>query len=44
VCPARDPLAFGSVTVVTLIAVLIASYLPARRALKIAPVDSLRTS
>jgi predicted permease len=41
---ARDPLAFGSVIVLTLLAVLVASYLPARRALRIAPVDSLRAS
>lgn len=39
---ARDPAAFAGVIAVTLVAVLIASYLPARRALKIAPVDSLR--
>jgi predicted permease len=41
---ARDPIAFAGVIAVTLVAVLIASYLPARRALKIAPVDSLRAS
>jgi predicted permease len=41
---ARDPIAFASVIVLTLIAVLIASYVPARRALRIAPVDSLRAS
>jgi ABC-type antimicrobial peptide transport system permease subunit len=41
---ARDPIAFGSVIALTLVAVLVASYLPARRALKIAPVDSLRAS
>jgi putative ABC transport system permease protein len=41
---AYDPVAFGSVIALTLIAVLIASYVPARRALKIAPVDSLRAS
>jgi putative ABC transport system permease protein len=39
---ARDPLAFGGVITLTVAAVLVASYLPARRALKIAPVDSLR--
>jgi putative ABC transport system permease protein len=39
---ARDPVAFGSVVAFTLAAVLAASYLPARRALKLAPVDSLR--
>ena len=41
---AYDPIAFGAVIALTLTAVLIASYLPARRALKIAPVDSLRSS
>ena len=41
---ARDPIAFAAVIAVTLVAVLMASYLPARRALKIAPVDSLRAS
>jgi putative ABC transport system permease protein len=38
----RDPVAFASVAALTLAAVLVASYLPARRALKLAPVDSLR--
>jgi predicted permease len=41
---ARDPIAFAGVVAVTLAAVLIASYLPARRALRIAPVDSLRAA
>lgn len=40
---ARDPLAFGSVIGLTIAAVLIASYLPARRALKVTPVESLRS-
>ena len=40
---ARDPLAFAAVIAVTIVAVLAASYLPARRALKIAPVESLRS-
>lgn len=39
----RDPLAFGIVIAITIAAVLIASYLPARRALKVAPVESLRS-
>jgi predicted permease len=39
---ARDPLAFGGVITLVAAAVLIASYLPARRALKVPPVDSLR--
>ena len=39
---ARDPIAFGGVVAITLTAVLIASYLPARRALTVAPVESLR--
>jgi putative ABC transport system permease protein len=39
---ARDPVAFVSVAAITLAAVLLASYLPARRALKVAPVESLR--
>jgi predicted permease len=40
---ARDPVAFGGVVAITLAAVLLASYLPARRALRVAPVDSLRS-
>jgi len=39
---ATDPVAFAGVILVTLGAVLIASYLPARRALKVAPVTALR--
>jgi predicted permease len=39
---ARDPIAFAGVTALTLVAVVAASYLPARRALRVAPVDSLR--
>jgi putative ABC transport system permease protein len=39
---ARDPIAMGGVTALTLAAVVVASYLPARRAVKAAPVDSLR--
>ena len=37
-----DPIAFGGVLVVTLAAVLVASYLPARRALKVQPVIAMR--
>jgi predicted permease len=40
---ARDPIAFGGVVAITLAAVLLASYVPARRALKVAPVESLRS-
>jgi ABC-type antimicrobial peptide transport system permease subunit len=40
---ARDPLAFAAVIALTVAAVLIASYLPARRALKVTPVESLRS-
>ena len=40
---ARDPIAYGTVTALTIGAVLLASYVPARRALRIAPVESLRT-
>ena len=40
---ARDPMAFGGVVAITLVAVLLASYVPARRALKVAPVESLRS-
>jgi predicted permease len=39
---ARDPIALGGVTALTLAAVVVASYLPARRALRVAPIDSLR--
>jgi predicted permease len=37
-----DPVAFASVLAVTLAAVLLASYVPATRALKVPPVDALR--
>jgi predicted permease len=40
---ARDPVAFAAVVAITLTAVLVASYLPARRVLKVAPVESLRS-
>jgi putative ABC transport system permease protein len=40
---ARDPIAFGGVVGITLLGVLVASYLPARRALRVAPVESLRS-
>jgi ABC-type antimicrobial peptide transport system permease subunit len=40
----RDPIAFAAVTAITVGAVVIASYLPARRALKSAPVESLRSA
>jgi len=39
---ARDPLAFVSVIALTIATVVIASYLPARSALKVTPVESLR--
>jgi putative ABC transport system permease protein len=39
---ARDPIAFAAVAAITLTAVIVASYLPARRALKVPPVDALR--
>ncbi len=39
---ARDSIAFAGVIAITLVSVLAASYLPARRALNVAPVDSLR--
>jgi predicted permease len=38
-----DPVAFAAVMLVTSSAVLIASYLPARRALRVAPVTAMRT-
>jgi putative ABC transport system permease protein len=37
-----DPIAFGSVLLITLAAVLVASYVPARRALKVEPVTAMR--
>ena len=37
-----DPVAFAGVLIVTLAAVLVASYLPARRALKVEPVTAMR--
>jgi putative ABC transport system permease protein len=39
---ARDPIAFASVTALTIAAVVLASYVPARRAVNVAPVNSLR--
>jgi predicted permease len=39
---ATDPIAFASVIAVTLTAVLAATWVPARRALKVAPVEALR--
>ena len=39
---ATDPLAFAAVAVLTLVAVLVATLVPARRALKVAPVVALR--
>ena len=38
-----DPFAFAAVILLTLSAVLTASYLPARRALRVAPVTAMRT-
>jgi predicted permease len=38
----RDPLTYGSVPVVLLVAALLASYLPARRAAAVDPVETLR--
>jgi putative ABC transport system permease protein len=38
-----DPIAFGTVMAVTLGAVIVASYVPARRAMRVAPVVALRT-
>ena len=37
-----DPLALGVVMLVTLVAVLVASYVPARRAMQVAPVIAMR--
>jgi len=37
-----DPLAFGGVLAVTITAVLLASYVPAKRALNVPPVEALR--
>jgi putative ABC transport system permease protein len=39
---ATDPVAFATVTAVTMVAVLVASYLPARRAMRVAPVIAMR--
>lgn len=39
---ATDPLALGAVMAVTLVAVLAASYVPARRAMRVAPVIAMR--
>jgi ABC-type antimicrobial peptide transport system permease subunit len=38
----RDPLTYGSVPVVLLVAALLASYIPARRAAAVDPVETLR--
>jgi ABC-type antimicrobial peptide transport system permease subunit len=37
-----DPIAFGGVLLLTLITVIVASYVPARRAMRIAPATALR--
>ncbi len=39
---ASDPIAFASVIALTLMAVLTATWVPARRALQVAPVVALR--
>ena len=39
---ASDPIAFASVIALTLMAVLLATWVPARRALQVAPVVALR--
>lgn len=39
---ATDPVALGGVLALTVLAVLIAAYIPARRALRVAPVTALR--
>jgi predicted permease len=41
---ATDPVAFGSVSLVLLVAALAASYIPARRAAKVDPVESMRVT
>jgi putative ABC transport system permease protein len=38
----RDPLTFATVTAALLLAGLLASYLPARRAVRVDPIDALR--
>ena len=40
----RDPVAFAAVTLLTLVAVVLATYLPAKKAVGIDPVNSLRAS
>ena len=41
---ATDPVALGGVLLLTVLAVLIAAYIPARRALRVAPVTALRAA
>jgi ABC-type antimicrobial peptide transport system permease subunit len=38
----RDPLVFGTVTAVLALVALLAAYIPARRAVRIEPVQALR--
>jgi ABC-type antimicrobial peptide transport system permease subunit len=41
---ATDPIAFGSVAVLLLVAALVASALPARRAVRTDPVEAMRSN